>query len=222
MAKTPNKKKNVSKQNPIKKIDVAGLVKKSLFLVVAMAWAFILGVLVGKGYKPENAVPEIARIMPVQPEVSPAQPKTLTAEELGYYDRLKNNHPAPQNPQHAKAARVVHATAKPAPKAVRSDLRTTAPARKQTSPTTSSQSAQKTPRFSFTYQIAALKNETDAIRLQQQVIRLGIAAYVTRTQEGWNRVFIRIKGTDKDAGTALAKLKTIGGSKPFLRAKKTI
>ena len=222
MANTPKKKNNANKKNTPAKVDVAGLVKKSLFIVVAMTWTFILGVLVGKGYKPENAVPEIARIMPAQPEISPKKPKMLTAEELGFYDRLKNNHPTHQV-QNRKPPRVVHATPKPAPKKPKPFIHKAA-VQKKTPPASSSTPAKsvKRQRFTFVYQIAAFRNESDAIKVQQQIIRMGIAAYVTRTTEGWNRVFARIKGTDGEVGTAMKKIRKIGGPKPFLRTKNPV
>ncbi len=70
-----------------------GLVSVAVVAVLGIVWLFILGVLVGRGYKPENAVPQVAQIMPSAP--APAQPETqeppkvLKPEELQFMDNLQ-------------------------------------------------------------------------------------------------------------------------------------
>ncbi|MFA7166079.1 MAG: SPOR domain-containing protein [Desulfoplanes sp.] len=209
--KTNKKKRTTNSQKAGKNIDMAGLVKKSLFLIMAMAWAFILGVLVGKGYKPENAVPEIARIMPEPPKVPVAQPKTLTAEELGFYDRLKN----------AKSSQPKPTTApqKPVPVIKKQQaVKRVPPATTPQSPTTTA--PEKI--FTYVYQVAAFRFETEAMRFQQKIIGQGIAAFVGKPSGGWYRVTVSFKGTPIEIRTLKNKLKTLGISRPILRAKKPI
>lgn len=207
---TNTKKKATSKKKAGKNIDMAGLVKKSLFLVVAMAWAFILGVLVGKGYKPENAVPEIARIMPEKPQLPPSQPKPLTGEELGFYDRLKN---APSQ------KKTVRKPEKPAPitkkpQAIKRVTKKATPKKSTISPSEKY--------FKYVYQVAAFRSEKEAMRFQQKIIGKGIAAFVAKPSGGWYRVTVRFRGTPLETRKLKAKLKTLGISKPILRDKKQV
>ncbi|WP_243359070.1 SPOR domain-containing protein [Fundidesulfovibrio terrae] len=74
-----------------------GLVSVVVVAVLGIVWVFILGVLVGRGYKPENAVPQVAQIMPSAP--APAQPENtetptvLKPEELHFQDTLQGRKP---------------------------------------------------------------------------------------------------------------------------------
>lgn len=65
-------------------------------LTLALCLFFVLGVLVGRGHRPETAVPVVAGIMPKEPLVThgPA-PEVLKAEELGYSEQLGKKHDGP-------------------------------------------------------------------------------------------------------------------------------
>jgi cell division septation protein DedD len=164
-----------------------------------MVWAFILGILVGKGYRPENAIPEIAQIMPEKQQVEPKQPRVLKAEELDYYDRLKKSKPQPAPP---KAQ-----TTRPVP-----PIQT----RRQAPPAPTQQ------RFAYIYQAAAFQSQADAIRFQQQIIRRGIPAFIEHAPSGWYRVNVRFKGTPSETAHLKAQLKALGVAKPLLKSKKPV
>jgi Sporulation related domain. len=56
---------------------------------LALTLFFILGVLVGRGHRPEAAVPVVANMMPREPMARPAAtPEVLKPEELTYADQL--------------------------------------------------------------------------------------------------------------------------------------
>ena len=63
--------------------------------VVCLAWVFILGVLVGRGYQPEKQVPELATLMPASKNATAEMThdkeknKVIKAEDLDYYANLK-------------------------------------------------------------------------------------------------------------------------------------
>jgi len=92
-------------------------------LLTAMALAltlfFILGVLVGRGHRPETAVPVVADMMPKEPMSRPAAPEVLKAEDLGYPEQLGKRPAAPsrgvdtKNDPKAGAAAEVKTDAKP-------------------------------------------------------------------------------------------------------------
>ncbi|EFL50508.1 Sporulation domain protein [Solidesulfovibrio fructosivorans JJ]] len=76
-------------------MSMSGLISVGIVVVLGMCWVFILGILVGRGYRPEAAVPQIAQMMPTtetaQPEgAKPAEPpKVLKPEELQFMDGLQ-------------------------------------------------------------------------------------------------------------------------------------
>jgi len=209
MAIKNTKKRTSYKQSSRYKPNFSRLINKSLIVLVAMAWAFILGVLVGKGYKPENAVPEIARIMPDTQEVQPEKNVVLKAEELDYYDRLKKTkpHPRPQTKPQTKPRQA------PAKKAV-PQVQTQSPQNNEKN---------KSPqRFAYIYQTAAFRSEAVALRFQQQIIRLGIPAFIEDTPSGWHRVNVRFKGTPSETGKLKQRLKSLGVNRVILRSKKPL
>ncbi len=57
-------------------LTTAKIVSVGIVVVLGISWVFILGILVGRGYRPEEAVPELAQIMP-----APETPTTLDGSE---------------------------------------------------------------------------------------------------------------------------------------------
>ncbi|HMM40247.1 MAG TPA: SPOR domain-containing protein, partial [Desulfovibrio sp.] len=59
-------------------------------LAVALTVFFVLGILIGRGYRPEAEVPELARIMPVPvpANATAPEPQVLKPEELHYMEQL--------------------------------------------------------------------------------------------------------------------------------------
>lgn len=85
-------------------ISVGKATALGVLVVFVVAWAFVLGVVVGRGYRPEKAVPEIERIMPAQPvQNGTADLGVLKPEELNYMDQLSKTPPIP--PKAAQAAK---------------------------------------------------------------------------------------------------------------------
>ena len=66
-----------------------GLISVVVVGVLGIVWVFILGVLVGRGYKPENAVPQVAQIMP---STAPAAQQENLVRRVGHgVDRLRQH-----------------------------------------------------------------------------------------------------------------------------------
>ena len=73
-----------------------GLISVAVVVILGIVWVFILGVLVGRGYKPENAVPQVAQIMPTSPaqaQENKEPPTVLKPEELQFQDTLQGKKP---------------------------------------------------------------------------------------------------------------------------------
>ncbi|QJT07527.1 SPOR domain-containing protein [Oceanidesulfovibrio marinus] len=76
-------------------LSTIGWVASIAVLLIGVTWVFIFGVLVGRGYRPEQTVPELARIMPSEnrTNATSANNEVLKAEELQFYDSLKEGAP---------------------------------------------------------------------------------------------------------------------------------
>ncbi len=238
MASKNTKKRTTSRQKNLSGLNVRRLAGKSLFVLIAMAWAFILGVLVGKGYRPENTIPEIARIMPEKENASVKKPGVLKAEELEYYDRLKKKAP----PTSGKLAPKPK-TSRPNKQAVQ-QKQTQQRAQAKAGPKTQAQKAHATKqqqaeqksvqqqaghkalkdeqRFTYVYQVAAFRSQADAMRLQQKIIGLGIPAFLEDSGSGWHRVHVRFKGTPAQLRDMKTQLASLGLRKPMLKSRKPL
>jgi hypothetical protein len=75
-------------------ISMSGVISVGIVVVLGMCWVFILGILVGRGYRPEAAVPQIAQMMPTtEPKADgapAAAPAVLKPEELQFMEGLQD------------------------------------------------------------------------------------------------------------------------------------
>jgi len=75
-------------------MTMSGVVSLAVVVLLGMCWIFILGILLGRGYRPENAVPKLAEMMPTTeassskaPDAAPAaEPKVLKPEDLTFME----------------------------------------------------------------------------------------------------------------------------------------
>lgn len=204
--------------------SLAGVISLCVLTLVALSWIFILGVLVGRGYKPEKAVPELERIMPQpQEQAQPEPPKVLKPEELEFYSDLSGKQPEKeQAPEKKQAVRTAPKKAPaPAPKRLEEPRRpekvkVTVKVRERTPGVQS---------YRFTYQVASLKNHEAAQRVQKKLSGLGLSSSIqtAKTSKGtWHRVLVTMNGTDQDAAALRKKLGSVGISKPFLKSRKAL
>lgn len=193
-----------------------GMLGMGLVGTLVMAWAFILGILVGRGYHPESVIPEIGRIVtPQLPVFSP--PRTvLQPEELRFHETLqeRGSQPAPLAPRRSDP---------PAP-SVSQPTRQAAPSQEVT-PAPSSVPEPAGPRFEFVYQVASFQTEPQARAVQQQIASVGLPAIVESGMvdgRQWYRVLVTVRGTQTEAEQARERLQGVGIANPFLRAKKSL
>jgi cell division protein FtsN len=229
-------------------ISLSGLIALSVAGLLGLVWVFILGVLLGRGYHPESAVPEIAQIMPA-PEEKKAEPKpqALKAEDLSYMDELTKKPgetpgaPAakPAEPPAVKTTEVV--PAKPATPAEAAPAPSPEPAKpaETAAPATPAappaQTAAKpappaaTGKVLFTYQASAFRKEAQAKELKSKIDGLGIDARIETglvSGETWYRVLVSDRGGENDMEPLRASLKerlqSAGVKELIYRTKKPI
>ncbi len=176
------------------------------FALLAIIWAFILGVFVGRGYNPEDVIPDISRIMPKDEQQAPAD-RILRPEELEFYDRLRS---APPSPVRDRPLPVEEPQA-PAQDSI--DTAALTEAHPEADPEI----------FTYIYQVGSFQNMERADRLQQILNNAGFSASITRAfagNEPWYRVLVEIDSPSSEIERVKKDLEEIGITQPLLRSKK--
>lgn len=191
-------------------VSLGGLITLSVAVVLGLAWVFILGVLLGRGYQPEKAVPEIAKIMPetTHKEAIRPEPEVIRPEELTFPQEVRKA-PAPVAPVVEKPA------PKPAPKA--EAVTPPAPKPEPASPAE--------PRHRYLFQTASFVKQSAAQSFQKTMRSQGLSAFLEEAQvkgRTWYRVLVAVEGTEADASNARDILQRSGVDKPILRSKKKL
>ncbi|MGE4298393.1 MAG: SPOR domain-containing protein [Desulfovibrionaceae bacterium] len=189
--------------------------------MIALVWVFVFGVLVGRGYHPENSVPELARIIPGPPQtsgddVAPQQAappaKVIPAEELQFPKALKDN-----TPPAVPAAPAAPAKATPPAPAEAKKKSAAQPA----APATATADAPGS-RFAYIYQVASFRQMDQAQDMARRLKSAGLATTIeSATSNGstWYRLLVHMKGRPEDTRALKATLTEAGLGKPMLRSK---
>jgi len=223
---------NASSRQYAFSLGFGGMAALVTVFTLALCLFFVLGVLVGRGHRPETAVPVVAGMMPKEPLARPAPaPEVLRAEELDYSEQLSRKHegPAPsrpidspeRKPQGAKAdkkaeqrpdAKTEQKPAKPMDKA------TAKPAPKQ-----AEQKPDPDPqRYDYAYQAATFPDANSAKVYLKRVKNLGLKGDIeSGSTDGrtWHRVVVFFQGTPTDTRSLKEKLASIGAQKLVMRSK---
>lgn len=212
-------------------------------LTLALCLFFVLGVLVGRGHRPETAVPVVAGIMPKESLAKP-MPEVLKPEELGYSEQLGKKHegPAPSRPidsvEHKASAKK---DAKPdekkdakqaAEKLADKKAAEKAPAKPGDKPAEKpgekkdAKAAEKpdpdTRRYDYAYQAATFPDPESAKAYLKRVKGLGLKGDIesgTADGKNWHRVVVFFQGTPTDTRALKEKLAGIGAQKLVMRSK---
>ncbi len=210
-------------------LGLSGFLSLGVLIVIGMAWSFILGVIVGRGYQPEKMALEAAQqILPEDfPLLTEKNEEVLKAEELEFFDKLK------QDPAQSAAPESKPAPVKPTPPPAKAQEgaakkqdqpKATAakPAEQPASAVPADLAASKEEVFVFNYQVAALPSMEQAQTFLKQIGPGGFkTSIVTATHEGktWYRVYVHHQGTVDSAKTLKDKLKGSGINSILLRSR---
>lgn len=215
-------------------LSPAGLVGAIGLLLVGLAWVFIIGVLVGRGYKPETAVPELARMMPGSIATAPdtaEKPSVLKAEDLQFYDDLSKKPAAQGKAEAPKTAAAPKAEAKkdapkagptpePAPKAV---AKPSPPSPAPASPSADDAGADGDQAvYDYRYQVASVQDQASADAFRARLAGLGIQSDIEKAEvngKTWLRILVHFRGRPQDTRGLKAKLAGLGIAKPIMRSK---
>ena len=209
---TKNKKKQQSRLSlqltPGRTLTLGG------FALLAIVWAFILGVFVGRGYNPEDVMPDISRIMP-QEEKKQEEARILRPEELEFHERLRSEPARDPSPQEQPAAPVTESPQE-------QPLETAAlPPEPEPVPDPGTEAEAES--FVYTFQVGSFQSMERAGGLQQRLYQEGFSASINRTfsgEEPWYRVIIEVETTPSNIDSFKQKLGEQGIDQPLLRNKR--
>lgn len=227
--KEPKYKIKVPKLNASKKtydfsLSLPGMISAVGAGVLALTFFFVMGILIGRGYRPESDIPQLQPIMPSQEHGQIAEqepPKVLTPEELDYQDRLKApaeavmDQPAPK-PEEKKAAKLEPKKETPKPEkaeSVKPEVFEPTPARPGE------------PVFDYVYQVASFKKVEMAESLSQKLVNSGLRTNIAAGEakgSTWYRVQVLHHGTPASTGEMKDILARHGIKKPLLKKKTAI
>jgi cell division septation protein DedD len=212
---------------------------------LALTLFFILGVLVGRGHRPEAAVPVVANMMPREPMARPAAtPEVLKPEELTYADQLIKRSDGqatgrtidkaePAKPEAAKSEAKKDAKAETKKEDKRDEKKAVeklADQKTADKKAADKKAAEKKPdpdsqRYDYAYQVATFPDAEAAKAYLKRVKGMGIKGDIetgTTNGKSWHRVVVFFQGTPTDTRGLKEKLGTLGAQKLVMRSKTPI
>lgn len=212
-----------------------GLATLATAATLALSLFFVLGVLVGRGHRPEAVIPPIERIMPTENSARPAQ-EVLKAEELQYSEQLAKKGPEAQPtksidkverkaPEKAKAPEKSKAEDKDAKKGEKKDEKKADKADKAKAEKPAEKKDEDTRRYDYIYQAASFPDQAQAQAFLKKVKAQGLKADIengTANNRPWYRVVVFFQGAPADTRGLKEKLGNLGVPKPLMRAKTPI
>lgn len=206
-----------------------GLAALATAATLALSLFFVLGVLVGRGHRPEAAIPPIDRIMPTENQARSApSPEILKAEELQYSEQLGQKGPEAQP---ARPIDKVERKAPEKPKAETQNPKAEALAaikKDEKKPGKAEQAGktdqkdEDTRRYDYIYQAASFPTQDEAKAFLKRVKAQGLKADIetgSASGKAWYRVVVFFQGTPADTRGLKEKLGGLGVPKPLMRAK---
>lgn len=219
-----------------------GLATLVASMALALTLFFVLGVLVGRGHRPEAALPPVARIMPTEPPVQKGADEILKAEELQFREHLdaKGTEAAPAKPidkvEHKPKApekkEDKKAEHKPGDKTAEhkaaeklADQKTEHKADPKAEKKPESKTDNDNKRYAYVYQAGSFPDQDQAKAFLKKVRSTGLKAELESGTVGgktWYRVVCPFQGTPVETRGLKEKLKGIGVNQVVMRSKKPL
>ena len=196
--------------------------------VLALTFFFVMGILIGRGYRPEADVPRLQEIMPGKEHGElagePVKPEILKPEELEYPDRLKE---APEKIMDQQEAEPQPAEAAPRP-APQAEPATTETAKPDAGPERPevfkpAPAMPGEPVFDYVYQVASFRKVEMAEALSAKLAAAGLRTNIESADAKgatWHRVQVLHHGTPASTDGMKAVLEKHAIGKPLLKKKK--
>lgn len=228
------------------RLSLASLLGIGLVALIGVGWAFAFGMIIGRGFEPEQKLPVLGRLTP-QPQTEAPQENSeiIKAEELTFMADLKSHptlsteQPAPSETKSAEAAKTgtpKQADAGKSTQGKTADAAKTGQTKAQTPPQGKPQSSTPTPpapaaaggqTYNFVFQVIAYKKPEQAEAFRDKLENAGLRTrlQVEKDKQGKPRTYslqVLIKGTDADADAARAIMARHGAKDPVIRSRKPL
>ncbi|QJB56377.1 SPOR domain-containing protein [Pseudodesulfovibrio sp. zrk46] len=217
-------KLNASQKTYDFSLSLPGMISAVGAGVLALTFFFIMGILIGRGYRPETDVPQLNEIMPSKQHGQVAEqpkPEILKPEELEYPERLKEK-PETMMAETAPAP-APKPVAKPEPKPEPKVEAKPADAEKPETFTPEVNYGE--PVFDYVYQVASFKKADMADALSAKLVAAGLRTNISSGDvkgTTWHRVQVLHHGTPASTNDMKAVLAKFGIKKPLLKKKKAV
>ena len=224
----PKYKVKVPKLNAAKRkydisLSLSGMISIVGVGVLALTFFFVMGILIGRGYRPEADVPPLQEIMPGSEHGQLAEERTpptvLTPEELDYQDRLKAS-PQQMLDSREEPASEPAVVPAPAPKPEPKPAAKPEPAPAETFTPAPAQPGEAV--FDYVYQVASFRKIEMAKDLSGKLAAAGLRTNVESGEakgSTWHRVQVLFHGTPASTADMKAVLAKFGIDKPLLKKK---
>ena len=217
------KKKKEKKNRAASFKKLAG---KSIFIILASFWMFVLGIFVGRGTAPftyninriDDQLAELKKEFKKKAyEKHKINPNGFTSNtDLAFYEELKKTKSAPLLPE-GSSARAGKMTGRAKKKSVKKK-------EKIVKPPTGADKQKKTPKDIFAIQVASMKSSKAAVKLAADLAKKGYPAYKTSAlipgKGRYHRVRIGNFATRKKALAMIRKLRANGMRVILVQARK--
>jgi cell division protein FtsN len=200
-----------------------GLAALATAVTLALSLFFVLGVLVGRGHRPEAAIPPIERIMPTESSARPAPPaEILKAEELNYNEQLAKKGPE------AQPSKPIDKVERKAPEKAKaegekkSDKKTAVKDEKKPDQAKAEKKDEDVRRYDYVYQAASFPDQDQAKAFLKRVRGQGLKADIENGAANgnpWYRVVVFFQGTPTETRALKEKLGNVGVPRPLMRSK---
>lgn len=220
----------IPKLNPAGKtydfsLSLPGMISTVGAGVLALTFFFVMGILIGRGYRPESDVPQLSELMPKkehgQTAEEPVKPEILKAEDLDYPERLKDSaadrmdeQPSDEKPEATPAPKPQpekpQAVAKPDNGPEKSKVLESTPAKPGE------------PVFDYVYQVASFRKVEMAEAMSTKLAAAGLRTAIEASEvkgSTWHRVQVLHHGTPASTDGMKAILTSQGVDKPLLKKK---
>ncbi|MDR3641751.1 MAG: SPOR domain-containing protein [Humidesulfovibrio sp.] len=211
-------------------------------MTLALTLFFVLGVLVGRGHRPEAAVPAVANMMPKENLGGQAPPpEVLKTEDLNYPEQLseKSGKPAPSRPIDKVVAKAPDKAvdSKDEKKSEKKDEKQAAKPEKIAAKSPDKKDIKKdakkdekkpdpdTQRYDYAYQVATFPDAESAKAYLKRIKGMGLKGDIesgTTNGKDWHRVVVFFQGTPTDTRALKEKLGALGAQKLVMRSKTAI
>jgi cell division septation protein DedD len=203
-------------------LSLSGMISAVGSGVLVLTFFFVMGILIGRGYRPESDVPPLGEIMPTKEHGvlvgELVKPEVLTAEELEYPERLMVS---PQ--KRMDEVGVKEKASQPKAKSVAKVAKSTDSGSAKSEVVQQTASVSDEPVYDYVYQVASFRKSEMAEAMRAKLVATGLRTTIEAGEakgSTWHRVLVLHHGTPASTAGMKTILAQHGVSKPLLKKKK--